>query len=115
MDDELTDRHYMYIVDTYPVLQHIDTCIREFRELFKHKSIPLLHLFIERYSASEVKEIKSFASGFARDGDAIENAVVYSYSNGFVEGTNNKLKMVKRTMYGRCNLPLLRAKMMLQK
>lgn len=34
-------------------------------------------------------------------------------ANGFVEGTNNKLKMVKRTMYGRCNFPLLRTKMML--
>ncbi|NFB73608.1 transposase, partial [Clostridium butyricum] len=34
-------------------------------------------------------------------------------SNGFVEGTNSKLKMIKRTMYGRCSKKLLAAKLML--
>ncbi|MBQ3414356.1 MAG: transposase, partial [Clostridia bacterium] len=34
-------------------------------------------------------------------------------SNGFVEGTNSKLKMIKRTMYGRCGKKLLAAKLML--
>jgi len=70
-------------------------------------------LFIDRFSNSEVSQIKSFAKGLSRDSDAIENAVAYPFSNGFVEGTNNKLKMVKRTMYGRCGILLLSAKMML--
>ncbi len=48
-----------------------------------------------------------------KDIDAVENAVAYDYSNGFVEGTNSKLKMVKRTMYGRCKMSLLSAKMMI--
>lgn len=34
------------------------------------------------------------------DLEAIENAVSSPLSNGFVEGTNTKVKMVKRTMYG---------------
>ncbi|MGV8165324.1 MAG: transposase [Alkaliphilus sp.] len=58
-------------------------------------------------------ELDSFANGLAKDIDAIENAVAYDLSNGFVEGTNSKLKMIKRTMYGRCKLNLLSAKMML--
>lgn len=33
------------------------------------------------------------------------------YSNGFVEGTNSRLKMIKRTMYGKCNRELLEAKL----
>ena len=32
-------------------------------------------------------------------------------SNGFVEGTNSRLKMIKRTMYGRCGKRLLEAKL----
>ena len=36
---------------------------------------------------------------------------VYDYSNGFVEGTNSRLKMIKRTMYGRCRKQLLEAKL----
>ena len=58
-------------------------------------------MFIDKFSNSEVSKIKSFAKGLSRDLDTIENAVAYPFSNGFVEGTNSKLKMVKRTMYGR--------------
>ncbi len=45
--------------------------------------------------------------GLEKDLSAVENSVASPLSNGFVEGTNSKLKMVKRTMYGRCNKPLL--------
>ena len=51
--------------------------------------------------------MKSFAEGLKRDIVAVENAVAYDYSNGFVEGTNSRLKMIKRTMYGRCRKQLL--------
>ena len=53
----------------------------------------------------------SFAKGLERDIDAVENAVAYGYSNGFVEGTNSRLKMIKRTMYGRGGKKLLEAKL----
>lgn len=49
-------------------------------------SVPLLYLFIEKYSKSEIKELKSFSEGLKRDIDVVENAVGYDYSNGFVEG-----------------------------
>lgn len=46
--------------------------------------------------------------------EAVENLITSDLSNGFVEGINNLLKMVKRTMYGKCSLPLLRTKLMLK-
>lgn len=55
--------------------------------------------------------MKSFAEGLKRDIVAVENAVAYDYSNGFVEGTNSRLKMIKRTMYGHCRKQLLEAKL----
>ena len=55
--------------------------------------------------------MKSFAEGLKRDIVAVENAVAYDYSNGFVEGTNSRLKMIKRTMYGRCRKQLLESKL----
>ena len=54
--------------------------------------------------------IKSFATGLINDYDAVKNAVVSDLSNGFVEGNNNKVKLIKRSMYGRAGLKLLRAK-----
>ena len=67
-------------------------------------------MFIEKYCKSEIKAIKRFAEGLKRDIDAVENAVAYDYSNGVVEGTNSRLKMIKRTMYERCRKRLLEAK-----
>ena len=58
-----------------------------------------------------IKAIKSFAEGLKRDIDAVENAVAYDYSNGFLEGTNRRLKMIKRTMYGCCRKQLLEGKL----
>ena len=77
-------------------------CVREFREVYEKKSMPLLYLFIERYKNSDLKEISRFANGLEKDIEAVENSVASELSNGFVEGTNSKLKMrmVKRTMYG---------------
>ena len=74
--------------------------------------MPLLYLFIENYKKCSIPAIKSFASELEKDIDAVENAVACELSNGFVEGVNSKIKMVKRTMYGRCGKQLLAAKLM---
>ena len=70
--------------------------------------------FIEKYRGSGIKLLSGLARSFEDDIDAILNAISSRLSNGFVEGTNNKLKMVKRTMYGRCSRKLLAAKLMLK-
>jgi len=77
--------------------------------------MPLLYLYIEEYTKSNIPSIKSFATGPIKDLAAVENSVASDLSNGFVEGTNSKLKMVKKTMYGLCNINLLSAKLMLNK
>lgn len=112
MDQDLTEGHRRYIWEEYPVLYNLDNCVREFRSIFENKSMPQLYLFIEKYKDSEIKEIASFARGLGHDIEAVENAVASDLSNGFVEGTNSKLKMMKRTMYGRCSRELLAAKLM---
>ena len=61
-----------------------------------------------------IKLIKKFTESMENDLEAIENAVSSPLSNGFVEGTNSKLKMIKRTMYGRCGCRLLAAKLMVR-
>ena len=112
MGIELTDVHKRFLWDKYDVLYEISICVSEFRTIFSKKNIPLLYLFIERYKKSSIKEIASFAKGLERDIEAVENAVASDLSNGFVEGTNSKVKMIKRTMYGRCSQKLLSAKLM---
>ena len=110
---EITSEHLDYIYSHYNSVGILDRCIKEFRYIFKHQSIPLLYCFIDTYSNCGIKPLESFAKGLLNDIDAVENAVSMNLSNGFVEGTNSKTKMIKRTMYGRCSLPLLRAKIIL--
>jgi len=100
------------LLKKYPLLREIKECIFEFRKIFNEKSISLLHQFINKYIKSGIKNLKSFANGITKDQAAVENAITSKYSNGFLEGNNSRLKMIKRTMYGRAGLPLLRAKIL---
>jgi transposase len=47
-----------------------------------------------------------------QDIEAVRDAVVESWSNGQTEGQINRLKMLKRAMYGRTGVDLLRARIM---
>ncbi|WP_051508963.1 transposase [Xylanibacter oryzae] len=52
-----------------------------------------------------------FCRGLVSDYDAIKNAIFRPFSNGLVEGINNKIKVVKLSMYGRASNKLLKIKM----
>lgn len=55
-------------------------------------------------------ELASFASGVRDDEGAVRAAIVEPWSNGQTEGQVTKLKLVKRQIYGRGNMDLLRAR-----
>jgi transposase len=54
----------------------------------------------------------SFAKGIVQDRAAVHAALTQPWSNGQTEGQNTKLKLVKRQMYDRANLDLLRARLL---
>lgn len=70
------------------------------------------YLWLNGELTTEHHEYASFVNGLEKDISAVENAVASQLSNGFVEGTNSKLKMIKRTMYGQCDPKLWSAKLM---
>jgi transposase len=55
----------------------------------------------------------SFAKGLGQDLDAVTNGLTMSWSSGPVEGRVNHIKMIKRQMFGRAGLPLLRKRVLL--
>ena len=57
--------------------------------------------FLKKYKDSE---IKSFCNGIKKDIAPVKNAISYDVSSGFVEGNNNKFKLIKRILYGRADL-----------
>ena len=55
---------------------------------------------IEKLESSEIKESLYLGSTFRNWQKEIENSVKYGINNGFVEGNNNKIKVIKRISYG---------------
>lgn len=112
MSEDILPKHRDYLMVNYPIIWELYKCVKEWRRVFKEKSLPQLYLFIDRYKESELKPLAIFATGLEKDLEAVENAVMSDLSNGFVEGFKNKLKMINRTKYGRCGQKLLTAKLM---
>lgn len=63
--------------------------------------------------SSGIDELVRFAKGLGSDKAAIEAALTLPWSNGQTEGQVTKLKLIKRSMYGRANFDLLRRKVLL--
>ncbi len=61
---------------------------------------------------SGISDLVTFAQGLEKEGSALHAAFTLPYSNGPVEGKINKLKYIKRSMYGRSGFPLLRQKVL---
>lgn len=79
-----------------------------FCDLVKRQQPGELSDWIARASvAAATPELRRFAVGLLADQPAIEAAIALPWSNGQTEGQVNRLKLLKRTMYGRANLDLL--------
>jgi transposase len=55
----------------------------------------------------------AFVRGLRKDLDAVTAGLSLPFSNGPIEGTNNKFKLLKRQMYGRAGFALLRQRILL--
>ena len=83
-----------------------------FRGLLKSKSVGKLSIWLKDAQMSGLYAIQRFARTLQRDIDAVRNAVTELWSNGQTEGQINRLKSLKRTMYGRAGPELLRARLL---
>jgi hypothetical protein len=84
----------------------------EFAGLIRRRSQGTLSDWLARGEACVNPELRRFAEGIRRDEAAVLAAVTQRWSNGPVEGHINRLKTVKRQMYGRAGFVLLRARVL---
>ena len=80
----------------------------EFAVMVRERGAERLDDWLEQAESSGVAALKSFAGGIRRDYGAVKAGLSVAYSNGVVEGHVNRLKCVKRQMFGRANFDLLR-------
>ncbi len=84
----------------------------EFYKILKTKNKKSLNRWFDDVSDSELIDLQRVARGMEADLAAVSEAVVSRWSNGVVEGHVNRLKMLKRQMYGRAGFELLRRRVM---
>jgi transposase len=83
-----------------------------FADLIRKRSSETLGAWLARGEASSDPDLRRFAEGIRRDEAAVHAGVTEPWSNGPVEGHVNRLKTIKRQMYGRAGFVLLRARVL---
>jgi transposase len=95
------------LLDAEPTVREAQQLAADFGTLVRTRDAPGLVAWLERADASSVPEVRAFAVGLRRDRAAVEAALTLTWSNGQTEGQINRLKILKRQMYGRAKLDLL--------
>ena len=93
----------------FATMRHL---ILSFRSILRHGTVSSLRRWIEEAKAAGIAAISRFVRQLKRDQEAVENAVEHRWSNGPVEGHINRLKTVKRQMYGKAGFELLRSRIL---
>lgn len=94
-------------------LENAAAVAQEFWEMVRQRKAQALDDWIARASASEgAVELRRFAEGLKDDLAAVRAALSLPWSNGQTEGQVNRLKLIKRQMFGRANFDLLRQRVL---
>jgi transposase len=80
---------------------------QDFATLVRQRQPAQLDPWLQRATTSTLEALRRFAIGVYEDYEAVKAGVTLPWSNGAVEGHINRLKMLKRQMFGRARLDLL--------
>ncbi len=100
------------------ICQHSETArttyvlTQQFLTMLRKRRGQDFEAWLSAVEGSHIPELGRFAQGLLKDKDAVVAGLTLSYSNGPVEAQVQKLKLVKRSMYGRAKLPLLRQRLL---
>ena len=101
--DKAIESNLRIIKEKYPIAGQLQTAFKDFHDTIFNGNENKLDSFIKTY-----KDIlPTFCNGLKKDITAVKNAISNEINFGFVEGNNNKFKLIKRIVYGKqkiCNL-----------
>lgn len=95
-----------------PELLETAGLVRSFAKMMTNRDGHLLDDLITSAEAGASPFLAAFATGLRRDHAAVQAGLTLPHSSGAVEGTVNKIKFLKRQMFGRANFDLLRARVL---
>jgi transposase len=106
--DEETGPQLKAILGRCPELDALHDCIRGFAVMVTRRRGDRLPGWLTQARATGLPGLNSFVTGIEHDLAAVTAGLTQPWNSGPVEGHVNRIKMLKRQMYGRANLDLLR-------
>ena len=104
--------HRKAVLARSPALTVTAEHVSEFAQILTRLHGGQLAGWISDVEATDAPTLRSFAHGLRNDLDAVTNGLTLGYSSGAVEGTVNRIKTIKRQMYGRAKFDLLRTRIL---
>lgn len=95
-----------------PTVKRSWELVQKFRQFLAGRKRAELEQWMQQAEETEGAPFKGFLSGVRRDLAAVQNAFSLPWSNGQTEGQVNRLKFLKRQMFGRAKFDLLRARVL---
>ena len=102
--NENVSKYIDIIKQKYEIVALLESIYDDFYITLMGNDANRLDNFVNKYESSV---IKVFIDGIKEDIAPVRNAISSDISSGFVEGNNNKFKLIKRILYGRADLPFL--------
>src|SRR5438445_961635 len=110
--DEVEQEDLATFCQASPTLERTYDLVADFMQMVRKREGYRLNTWLEQVEASDLPELQSFAAGVEKDKDAVRAGLTGPVNNGQVEGQVTKLKLIKRTMYGKAGFPLLRQRVL---
>lgn len=105
-------RYFSQLLSSSEEFRRLHVLVQQFWAMVCERKKDEFQPWIVQAKTVGIIELKNFAQGLEKDSQAVEAALTYEWSNGPTEGHNNRLKMIKRQMYGRAKFDLLRKRVL---
>ena len=97
-----------------PQLEVTYQLVDEFLHMVRERTGEQLEQWLKKVEASHLQAFQTFVTGVQKDKDAVLAGLTLPWSNGPLEGNINRLKLSKRSMYGRAEFDLLKLRVLYQ-
>lgn len=114
--DTLEEQEQLGLTQVLAACPHLDATaghVTGFAEMLTGRHGERLDAWMDRVDAEDLPYLRSFVTGLKQDHAAVVNGLTLPHSSGAVEGNVNRIKMIKRQMYGRASFDLLRKRILL--
>jgi transposase len=111
---EVQDNKLSTIIEKEESIDKLHVLTQDIKSIIRtNDKLKLQHWLVDAAN-SRFKEFKTFVNGIYADFKAVNNTLSFNLNNALLEGHVNRLKTIKRQMYGRANITLLRQKVLYQ-